>query len=219
MPVLLAIVALGLALAIAYALVGRRGLSAHIPHSATQPTVVEQREAVAGDTRTRVIANGAGNVTPIRKPSPEPSSEVLQAARSGEPAGKISDSAFEKTLEALACLGVTKSKMDEFEGKERRHYPRIKAQVSVELGTGEDAPPSRVSTAEISVGGCYIETMFTLDVGTRVFLTLWLKEQAIRTTAIVATRHPQVGNGFQFIDISPEDRPKLNEFISGLETR
>ena len=109
--------------------------------------------------------------------------------------------------------------MDEFEGKERRHYPRIKAQVSVELGTGEDAPPSRVSTAEISVGGFYIETMFTLDVGTRVFLTLWLKEQAIRTTAIVATRHPQVGNGFQFIDISPEDRPKLNEFISGPETR
>src|SRR5437588_12308566 len=85
--------------------------------------------------------------------------------------------------------------------------------------TGEDAPPSRVSTAEISVGGFYIETMFTLDVGTRVFLTLWLKEQAVRTTAIVATRHPQVGNGFQFIDISPEDRPKLNEFISGLETR
>jgi len=42
MPVLLSIVALGLALAIAYALLSRRGLSAHIPRTATQPTVGEQ---------------------------------------------------------------------------------------------------------------------------------------------------------------------------------
>src|SRR5207237_3524617 len=80
MPVLLAIVALGLALAIAHALLGRRGLSAHIPPTATQSTVVEQREAVAGDVRARVIANGVDNVTPTTKPSPEPSSQILQAA-------------------------------------------------------------------------------------------------------------------------------------------
>ena len=83
-PVLLSIVALGLALAIAYALLSRRGLSAHIPPTATQPTVAEQRGAVARDVRTGAIANGAGHVTPITKPSPEPSSQVLQAARSGD---------------------------------------------------------------------------------------------------------------------------------------
>ena len=81
MPVLLSIVALGLALAIAYALLSRRGLSAH---TATQPTVGEQRGAVTRDVRTRVIANGADNVTLITTPSPEPSSQVLQAARSGD---------------------------------------------------------------------------------------------------------------------------------------
>ena len=84
MPVLLSIVALGLALAIAYALLSRRGLSAHIPPTATQPTVGEQRGAVTRDVRTRVIANGAGNATPITTPSPDPSSQVLQAARSGD---------------------------------------------------------------------------------------------------------------------------------------
>jgi hypothetical protein len=83
MPVLLSIVALGLALAIAYTL-SRRGLSAHIPPTATQPTVGEQRGAVTRDVRTRVIANGAGDVTPITTPSPDPSSQVLQAARSGD---------------------------------------------------------------------------------------------------------------------------------------
>jgi type II secretory pathway predicted ATPase ExeA len=84
MPVLLSILALGLALAIAYALLSRRGLSAHIPSTATQPTVGEQRGAVTSDVRTRVIANGADNVTPITTPSPDPSSQVLQAARSGD---------------------------------------------------------------------------------------------------------------------------------------
>jgi len=84
MPVLLSIVALGLALAIAYALLSRRGLSAHIPPTATQPTAGEQRGVVARDVRTRVIAKGTGNVTPITKPPPEPSSQVLQAARSGD---------------------------------------------------------------------------------------------------------------------------------------
>jgi type II secretory pathway predicted ATPase ExeA len=84
MLVLLSIVALGLALAIAYALLSRRGLSAHIPPTATQPTVGEQRGAVTRDVRTRVIANGAGNVTPITTPFPNPSSQVLQAARSGD---------------------------------------------------------------------------------------------------------------------------------------
>ena len=84
MPVLLSMVALGLALTIAYALLSRRGLSAHIPPTATQPTVGEQRGAVTRDVRTRVIANGAGNVTPITTPSPDRGSQVLQAARSGD---------------------------------------------------------------------------------------------------------------------------------------
>jgi type II secretory pathway predicted ATPase ExeA/TPR repeat protein len=84
MPVLLSIVALGLALAIAYALLNRRVLSAHIPLTAAQSTAGEQRGTVASDVRTRVIANGAGNVSPITKPSPQSSSQLKQAARSGD---------------------------------------------------------------------------------------------------------------------------------------
>jgi type II secretory pathway predicted ATPase ExeA len=85
MPVLLSIVTLGLALAIAYALFSRSGLSSHIRPTATHPSVGEQGTVVAGDVRTRVTTNSAGSVTPIAKPSPEPSSQVLQAARSGDP--------------------------------------------------------------------------------------------------------------------------------------
>jgi c-di-GMP-binding flagellar brake protein YcgR len=104
------------------------------------------------------------------------------------------------------------------EGKDRRRYPRLKANVSVEVRTTENALPFRVSIVEVSLCGCYIETMFTMAVGEKAFLTLWLNEQTIRTTAVVATRHPQFGNGFEFIDMSPEDRLRLDEFINTISS-
>lgn len=84
MPVFLSVVALGLAFAIGYVLLNRRGLSAHIPPTAPQSTVGEQRGTVASDVRTKVIANGAGNLSPITQPSPQSSSQLMQAARSGD---------------------------------------------------------------------------------------------------------------------------------------
>jgi hypothetical protein len=71
-------------------------------------------------------------------------------------------------------------------------------------------------TDEISLCGCYVETMFTLDVGVKIRLSLWLNEQQIHATAIVATRYPQVGNGFDFTEMEPEDRLKLERFHFGL---
>jgi c-di-GMP-binding flagellar brake protein YcgR len=58
------------------------------------------------------------------------------------------------------------------DGKDRRRHPRIKTQVPVEFKTAADSPPLRASTAEISLGGCYIESMFTLGLGTKVSMTL-----------------------------------------------
>jgi hypothetical protein len=55
--------------------------------------------------------------------------------------------------------------------------------------------------------------MFTLDIGAKVALTFSLNGEQIGTTAVVATRYPQVGNGFDFVDMKPEDRLKLNDFI------
>jgi c-di-GMP-binding flagellar brake protein YcgR len=103
--------------------------------------------------------------------------------------------------------------MSDSHGSERRRYPRVKAKVPVEMRSEANSAPSRAVTEEISLCGCYIETMFTLDIGARVALTLWLDEQQIHTGAVIATRYPQVGNGFEFIEITSEDRLKLNSYI------
>jgi hypothetical protein len=78
----------------------------------------------------------------------------------------------------------------------------------------QGSAPFRSVTDEVSLCGCYIETMFTLDVGTKVVLILWIGDEKLHTTAVVATRYPQVGNGLDFIDMTPGDRLKLNQYIS-----
>lgn len=74
----------------------------------------------------------------------------------------------------------------------------------------------RAATQDISLCGCYVENMFTLEIGAKVSLTLWLGDEPVHTSAVVATRYPQLGNGFDFIDMSPQDRMKLYGFIANL---
>ena len=72
----------------------------------------------------------------------------------------------------------------------------------------------RTATDEISLCGCYIETMFTMEVGTRLGIALSLGNEVIRCTAVVATKYPQVGNGIDFIDMAQADRLTLSRYIA-----
>ena len=99
---------------------------------------------------------------------------------------------------------------------ERRRYPRLKAKVPAELKC-ERSAPMRTSTDEISLCGCYIETMFTMEIGTKLSLALSLKDDVIRCMGVVATKYPQVGNGIDFIDMAPDDRLKLSRHIEHCE--
>lgn len=83
----------------------------------------------------------------------------------------------------------------------------------VELKCANSAP-MRTATDEISLCGCYIETMFTMEVGTSLSLALSLKDEVIRCAGVVATKYPQVGNGIDFIDMVPDDRLKLSAYIT-----
>lgn len=98
--------------------------------------------------------------------------------------------------------------------QERRRYPRVKSAVALELRYPGCTAPVRATTSEISLGGCYIETMFTLDVGTKLDLVMWLDGQKLSAKGLIATRYPQVGNGIDITDMKPEDRAKLEAFLN-----
>lgn len=95
---------------------------------------------------------------------------------------------------------------------ERRDHARIKVKVPLELHFEGSDTPFRCATSDLSLIGCYIETMFPFPVGT----PLELKLQANATLLIlgkVVTSDPQVGNGIQFTRMLPEDVEELRAFL------
>lgn len=97
---------------------------------------------------------------------------------------------------------------------EKRRHPRRQVAVQVELYPDGAVAPLRTATSETSLGGCYVETMFTFPVGTMLTMALWLGEDKIRTACRVATCFPQVGNGMEFSGMSAEDSEKLEKFLA-----
>lgn len=95
---------------------------------------------------------------------------------------------------------------------ERRKNPRFKISVPVEIHTETSTAPLRCATSDLSLDGCYVESMYPFPVGT----CLDLKLEAGGTLVIsarVVTSDPQFGNGIQFLRMLPEDRVMLMKFL------
>jgi hypothetical protein len=103
--------------------------------------------------------------------------------------------------------------------KERRKSPRAKVAIPIEFKPEGVAVASRAETADLSLFGCYVEMSFTLPVGTRMDLVLWVEDARLPTRALVVTHHPQFGNGIEFLDISQEHRARLEHFLQACEKR
>ena len=72
--------------------------------------------------------------------------------------------------------------------------------------------PIRAATSDLSLGGCYIEMMFTLAVGTQLEITLRV-DGTVLVLGTIATCDAHVGNGIKFTKMLPEDRAELADYI------
>ena len=100
--------------------------------------------------------------------------------------------------------------------QERRQHTRTKVAVEAELHLAGDRTPLRVKTADLSLGGLYVEMMFTLEIGSKLKIVLWMAGAPVSTAGVVVTRDLQVGNGIKFTEMS-EDRAKLKHFLSAAQ--
>jgi c-di-GMP-binding flagellar brake protein YcgR len=103
---------------------------------------------------------------------------------------------------------------DEPSWQERRKYPRVKAVISVEFKPEGASVASGAETTDLSLNGCYVEMSFTLAVGTKLDLTLWIEDQKVSTKAVVVSNTPQFGNGIKFVEMREEDRATLEHFLT-----
>ena len=99
---------------------------------------------------------------------------------------------------------------------ERRNSTRLKIKVPIEMYIEGSPSPVRGATSDLSVSGCYIETIFPLPVGTNLELKLQLVNTLL-IVASVATSDPQVGNGIRFMRMLPEDIEELRKFLESAE--
>ena len=103
--------------------------------------------------------------------------------------------------------------------EEKRRFERHKLRVPVELTPEADRSPVRGETADLSLGGFYIEMLFTLETGTKVDITLQLGESTLLAMGEVVTCDRTVGNGIRFTRMLAEDREELDSFLHTVEEK
>ncbi len=100
-----------------------------------------------------------------------------------------------------------------------RQYARFKAAVPIELRPNGMTAPLRGQTADICLGGFYVEMVFTQEVSTVVDISLWVGDSKIFAKAEVVSKHPSFGNGFKFVYLAKDGANKLNEYLDSLKSQ
>ena len=99
---------------------------------------------------------------------------------------------------------------------DRRMYPRFKSANSVEVYPGGENAPLRARTADISLGGCFVELSNPLPKGSILRIALWVHETKIWAQAKVITSTPGYGIGVQFTAMSDMDKTQLKLFLDSI---
>lgn len=97
---------------------------------------------------------------------------------------------------------------------ERRRFPRYDCKASIEVYAQSSGAPIRGNLADISLGGCYIEMMIPMPVGTQLNLVIWLDAGKVTTPGLVTSSHAGFGVGVKFIGMSKADRHMLEHYLA-----
>jgi hypothetical protein len=98
----------------------------------------------------------------------------------------------------------------------RRAQQRFHCTGGVEMRRNEGAPPVFGNLSDLSLTGCYVETVSTLPVGSEILFMLRVRDNVVRGRAQVKTSHHAVGLGLVFTQLSREDQHKLEYILSRL---
>jgi hypothetical protein len=77
--------------------------------------------------------------------------------------------------------------------------------------------PQWTTMHDLSMGGCYVETTAPLPIHTRVDLTIQVGDIKIDSRGSVTVKHPLVGMGIKFMEMSPLNRDRLRHLVGSLE--
>lgn len=100
--------------------------------------------------------------------------------------------------------------------QENRRAPRRALIASAELIDIRTNARFKVRTSDVSIVGCYLDTMSTLPAGTEVRLTISHNDTMVTMLGIIANSQSNMGMGVRFTDVSLDDRKILEAWLAAL---
>jgi len=97
---------------------------------------------------------------------------------------------------------------------ERRRHLRFPFTVAVEVTESRSQTRVACRTADIGLGGCYVDTMAPLPAGAIVRLRLNREGRQVDALARVVVAHPSMGMGLAFTEINPEHAGTLRAWVA-----
>jgi PilZ domain len=101
---------------------------------------------------------------------------------------------------------------------DRRAHARYSVQVPIEIMKDGSDLPMRLETSDLSRGGCYVRLETQFPLGVRVRTTLWLDDYPVTVRGLIATRHPQFGNGIMFMEFEGNGEQILSRYLGAIIT-
>jgi c-di-GMP-binding flagellar brake protein YcgR len=97
---------------------------------------------------------------------------------------------------------------------ERRATPRHSLVLSAEIRLENSGPTTRARVSDLSVGGCYVDTMNPFPVGTMIHLRLTHSGETFESKAQVVCEAPRMGMGMAFLETPPAQLELLERWLA-----
>ena len=98
-------------------------------------------------------------------------------------------------------------------GSDRRLEHRYQASLPVEVKSAQGTP-LRAEISDISLSGCYVNTLFPVTVGSTVNVVFWVGDEKLSVKGKVRTCVRGVGCGIEFLDVSEQAKTLLSEYFA-----
>ena len=99
---------------------------------------------------------------------------------------------------------------------ERRRSVRHTVSAVVQVVDTRSGTRLTTRASELGLGGCYVDTLTPLPVGTVVKLALHKDKVLIEMTGKIVYSHPGLGMGIAFVEAASEHRAALEDWLNNL---
>ena len=102
--------------------------------------------------------------------------------------------------------------------KNRRSYPRLSCTVPVEVLDQSSKAPFFATVADISMGGCFVQTQALVVVATQCSIKFTTDLGELQVNGVVARNNPGTGIAIRFDDTSLQDRERITLLLRFVES-